>query len=222
MLCLSLELVSSMKVSWLVKLILSHFHNCRSSFHCTLGESCPETKTPVPDLDEPYCTDIHKRHTLFCGTQVLQTRYYGHDKVKVVVIRTGFTTAKGELVRSILYPKPIGFRFYMDSIKFVLLLLAVALCGVVYCVYVYITKGVRTFWNFLHSLTKIFHFSSGDFIRDCNPSMWYVDYCRSTCDAMGNDCRLRIFPSSFAQRWHILHITAAHQRIWQTEAYVFR
>ena len=136
----------------------SHFQNCRSSCHCTLGESCPETKTPVPDLDEPYCTDIHKRHTLFCGTQVLQTRYYGHDKVKVVVIRTGFTTAKGELVRSILYPKPIGFRFYMDSIKFVLLLLAVALCGVVYCVYVYTTKGVRTFSNFPFSLISMFHF----------------------------------------------------------------
>ncbi|EFX79100.1 hypothetical protein DAPPUDRAFT_53014, partial [Daphnia pulex] len=106
-------------------------------------ESAPETKTPVPDLDESYCTDIHKRHTLFCGTQVLQTRYYGQDKVLAVVIRTGFTTAKGELVRSILYPKPIGFKFYVDSLKFVLLLFGVALCGITYCVYVYITKGVR-------------------------------------------------------------------------------
>lgn len=108
-----------------------------------IGESAPETKTPVPDLDEPYCTDIHKRHTLFCGTQILQTRYYGQDKVLAVVIRTGFTTAKGELVRSILYPKPIGFKFYIDSLKFVLLLFGVALCGITYCVYVYVTKGVR-------------------------------------------------------------------------------
>ena len=109
----------------------------------SLGESAPETKTPAPDLDEPYCTDIHKRHTLFCGTQILQTRYYGQDKVLAVVIRTGFTTAKGELVRSILYPKPIGFKFYVDSLKFVLLLFGVALCGITYCVYVYITKEVN-------------------------------------------------------------------------------
>lgn len=114
----------------------------------SLGESAPETKTPVPDLDEPYCTDIHKRHTLFCGTQILQTRYYGQDKVLAVVIRTGFTTAKGELVRSILYPKPIGFKFYIDSLKFVLLLFGVALCGITYCVYVYITKGVRNIYIF--------------------------------------------------------------------------
>ncbi|KZS08802.1 putative Cation-transporting ATPase 13A2 [Daphnia magna] len=112
------------------------------------GESAPETKTPVPDLDEPYCTDIHKRHTLFCGTQILQTRYYGQDKVLAVVIRTGFTTAKGELVRSILYPKPIGFKFYVDSLKFVLLLFGVALCGITYCVYVYITKGA-TLWEII-------------------------------------------------------------------------
>ena len=49
------------------------------------GESAPETKTPVPDLNEPYCTDIHKRHTLFCGTQVLQTRFCGQNKVKLML-----------------------------------------------------------------------------------------------------------------------------------------
>lgn len=100
------------------------------------------------DFDEPYCTDIHKRHTLFCGTQILQTRYYGQDKVRAVVIRTGFTTAKGELVRSILYPKPIGFKFYIDSLKFVLLMFCIALCGIAYCVYVYIAKGVSQALNF--------------------------------------------------------------------------
>lgn len=125
-------------------------------FLSSLGESAPETKTPVPDLDEPYCTDIHKRHTLFCGTQILQTRYYGQDKVLAVVIRTGFTTAKGELVRSILYPKPIGFKFYIDSLKFVLLLFGVALCGITYCVYVYITKGVRNKFFFSIISTVIF------------------------------------------------------------------
>ena len=114
---------------------------CSFNVSRTAGESCPETKTPAPDLDEAYCSDIHAKHTLFCGTQVLQTRYYGQDKVLAVVIRTGFTTAKGELVRSILYPKPIGFKFYMDSIRFVLLLLAVAVAGISYCVYVYVTKG---------------------------------------------------------------------------------
>lgn len=35
---------------------------------------------------------------------------------------TGFSTSKGGMVRSILFPRPLNFRFYMDSIKFVLVL----------------------------------------------------------------------------------------------------
>ena len=31
----------------------------------------------------------HSRHVLFCGTHVIQTRYYGKQRVKAVVIRTG-------------------------------------------------------------------------------------------------------------------------------------
>ena len=130
-----------LKIGMNIHLRRDHTMFCSFNVSRTAGESCPETKTPAPDLDEAYCSDIHAKHTLFCGTQVLQTRYYGQDKVLAVVIRTGFTTAKGELVRSILYPKPIGFKFYMDSIRFVLLLLAVAVAGISYCVYVYVTKG---------------------------------------------------------------------------------
>ena len=143
------------------------------NFVVSVGESAPETKTPVPDLDEPYCTDIHKRHTLFCGTQILQTRYYGQDKVLAVVIRTGFTTAKGELVRSILYPKPIGFKFYIDSLKFVLLLFGVALCGITYCVYVYITKGVGNIFLFciIHIMITMLISSAGYCLGNNHPSM---------------------------------------------------
>lgn len=35
---------------------------------------------------------------------------------------SGFFTAKGDLVSSILYPQPINFRFYRDAIKFLLFL----------------------------------------------------------------------------------------------------
>ena len=53
------------------------------------------TKTPLPDSKFSHRTDTmfnlkdHARHTLFCGTQIIQTRYYGNQKVKAVVIRTG-------------------------------------------------------------------------------------------------------------------------------------
>lgn len=58
----------------------------------------PVTKTNLPnpqqgdrgaDGDKEYNLDEHKRHTLFCGTNVIQTRFYSGELVKAVVVRTG-------------------------------------------------------------------------------------------------------------------------------------
>ncbi|CAL1544453.1 unnamed protein product [Lymnaea stagnalis] len=103
------------------------------------GESVPVTKTPLIPLEdeEIYSPEVHKRHTLFSGTKVVQTRYYGQAKVTAVVIRTGFNTAKGELVRAILFPKPLDFKFYRDAIRFILFLAGVASLGMVYSLVTY-------------------------------------------------------------------------------------
>ncbi|XP_054716748.1 polyamine-transporting ATPase 13A3-like [Uloborus diversus] len=115
--------------------------NCIVNESMLTGESIPETKTPVSKHDDEMFTPLtHKRHTLFCGTQVIQTRYYENNKVLAVVVRTGFSTAKGELVRSILFPKPLGFKFYRDSIKFVILLFFVSAFGMAYSIYCYIIR----------------------------------------------------------------------------------
>lgn len=71
----------------------------------------------------------HSRHTLFCGTQVIQTRFYGGERVVAVVVRTGFLTSKGSLVRSIMYPPPVDFKFQQDSYKFVGVLAGIASVG---------------------------------------------------------------------------------------------
>lgn len=100
-----------------------------------VGESVPVTKTPLPNsVAAKYDDKEHARHTLFCGTHVIQTRYYGNERVYAVVIRTGFSTAKGSLVRSILYPIPVDFKFEQDSYKFVRLLAAIASIGFIYTV----------------------------------------------------------------------------------------
>ena len=44
----------------------------------------------------------------------------------------GFCTAKGELVRSILFPKPTEFRFSQDAFKFVGVLFLLSLFGIGY------------------------------------------------------------------------------------------
>ncbi|KAM4040354.1 polyamine-transporting ATPase 13A3 isoform 1-T1 [Anomaloglossus baeobatrachus] len=106
------------------------------------GESVPVTKTNLPDPctdsrgveDENYNTEVHKRHTLFCGTNVIQTRFYAGEPVKAIIVRTGFSTSKGQLIRSILYPKPTDFKLYRDAYLFLLCLVGVAGIGFLYTV----------------------------------------------------------------------------------------
>jgi cation-transporting ATPase 13A3/4/5 len=79
------------------------------------GESVPVTKIPLLDTRNEFDAKEHAKNTLFCGTKAIQTRFYDGAKVKAVVIRTGFQTAKGELVRSIMFPKPVDFKFNRKS-----------------------------------------------------------------------------------------------------------
>ena len=45
------------------------------------------------------------------------------------MIRTGFLTTKGALVRDILYPRPSKFKFYEDSLTFVAVMALVGVLG---------------------------------------------------------------------------------------------
>ncbi|XP_014244199.1 probable cation-transporting ATPase 13A3 isoform X1 [Cimex lectularius] len=106
------------------------------------GESVPVTKIPPPHTDEDYDPGIlHAKHTLYCGTQIIQTRYYNHDKVLALVVRTGSMTAKGQLVRSIIFPKGFGFDFYRDAIKYIIVMFFISLVGVICSMYLFINHG---------------------------------------------------------------------------------
>ncbi|CEF71586.1 Cation-transporting P-type ATPase family and Cation-transporting P-type ATPase, N-terminal domain and Neurotransmitter-gated ion-channel transmembrane domain and Cation-transporting P-type ATPase, C-terminal domain and Neurotransmitter-gated ion-channel ligand-binding domain and Cation-transporting P-type ATPase, subfamily V and P-type ATPase, A domain and HAD-like domain and P-type ATPase, cytoplasmic domain N-containing protein [Strongyloides ratti] len=110
------------------------------------GESVPETKVPLPEDDDEnnpikYNGDIHGKHSLYCGTTIIQTRYNANSPAKAIVLRTGFTTLKGNLVRSIMYPKPIDYTFTKDLLKFVCFLLCVALLGFTYTIILMILRG---------------------------------------------------------------------------------
>ncbi|GAB0193584.1 probable cation-transporting ATPase 13A4 [Grus japonensis] len=110
------------------------------------GESIPVTKTHLPQADNfkpwrMHCAEDYKKHVLFCGTEVIQTKGDDRGFVKAVVLRTGFNTAKGDLVRSILYPKPMNFKLYRDALWFLMCLIAFAAIGMIYTVCVFALNG---------------------------------------------------------------------------------
>jgi len=95
------------------------------------GESIPVLKTSLPFINEIYNPDNDKKYTIYSGTDVIQVRPTGSTRVCALVVRTGFTTVKGELVRSILYPKPSKFKFDSDSHKFLMVMLSFSLIGLI-------------------------------------------------------------------------------------------
>ncbi|XP_024410042.2 polyamine-transporting ATPase 13A2 isoform X4 [Desmodus rotundus] len=109
---------------------------CTVNESALTGESVPVLKTALPEGPVPYCPETHRRHTLFCGTLVLQSRAFIGPHVLAVVTRTGFCTAKGGLVSSILHPRPINFKFYKHSMKFVAALSVLALFGTIYSIFI--------------------------------------------------------------------------------------
>ncbi|KAK3325625.1 hypothetical protein B0H66DRAFT_616280 [Apodospora peruviana] len=106
------------------------------------GESVPVSKTPATDetlrnLDLSASTVLPEvgRHFLFCGTKIIRARKPQDEDEEAValamVVRTGFNTTKGALVRSMLFPKPSGFKFYRDSFRYISVMACVAMLGFV-------------------------------------------------------------------------------------------
>ncbi|CAH8871419.1 unnamed protein product [Trichobilharzia szidati] len=117
--------------------------NCIVNESSLTGESVPITKIPLPSSqykNVPFDFRSSARHILFSGTSIIQTRGDINKRVLAVVIRTGFMTTKGELVRSIMFPKPMKFKFTQDAYQFLGALCAVALVGLVVSVYL-------MYWN---------------------------------------------------------------------------
>lgn len=119
------------------------------------GESVPVSKIPATDealiamdLGASSVSPETARHFLFCGTKIVRTRRPQEDQdgdavALALVVRTGFNTTKGALVRSMLFPKPSGFKFYRDSFRYISVMGAIAILGFVASFINFIRLGVE-------------------------------------------------------------------------------
>lgn len=75
------------------------------------GEPMPTSKSAFPPSDSEATIDPQqqKRHMLFAGTELIQT-----DGAICIATATGAMTQKGQLVRMVLFPSPVYFKFVND------------------------------------------------------------------------------------------------------------
>jgi cation-transporting P-type ATPase 13A2 len=118
------------------------------------GESVPVSKTPATDenlaLLDLSATSVHPdvaKNFLYCGTKIIRAKRPqddGDDEAAAlaVVVRTGFNTTKGALVRSMLFPKPSGFKFYRDSFRYITVVAGIALLGFIASFVNFVRLGV--------------------------------------------------------------------------------
>nr|CAG8510149.1 13919_t:CDS:10 [Entrophospora candida] len=142
------------------------------------GESIPVSKLPITDaalrlLDLSSANVIPEvaKHFLFAGTKIVRVRKQkigvnssGSDSnfmiddesaALAMVVRTGFNTTKGSLIRSILFPKPNSFKFYRDSFKFIGILSAIASIGFIISTINFIRMRVKVSLIILRALDLI-------------------------------------------------------------------
>ena len=93
------------------------------------GESTPIIKSQIPQIKDHFKYDEDKKYFLFAGTRIIQKRSRENKKLLGLVTETGFNTIKGNLIRSILYPKKMDEKFEKDSYKYIGMMSILCLIG---------------------------------------------------------------------------------------------
>lgn len=123
------------------------------------GESIPVSKSPTNEealaMLDLSASSVHPdvaKHMLFCGTKIIRARRPQEGKddesaALALVVRTGFNTTKGALVRSMLFPKPSGFKFYRDSFRYISVMAGIAGIGFIASLISFIRLGLA--WHLI-------------------------------------------------------------------------
>ncbi|SCU78143.1 LAMI_0A03598g1_1 [Lachancea mirantina] len=103
------------------------------------GESVPVSKIAastdtvlalLEDFQNSQISNQVAKSFLFNGTKLIRARITkGQNVALAMAVRTGFSTTKGSLIRSMVFPKPTGFKFYSDSFKYIGFMALIAIIG---------------------------------------------------------------------------------------------
>lgn len=104
------------------------------------GESIPVVRKSIPSNETIAANLDNKASILYAGTRLMRVRGGNTRRALAMVIRTGFDTFKGFLIRQIMFPPPLKFKFYEDSIKYIMFLAFLAFFGLLYTLYCTIIK----------------------------------------------------------------------------------
>jgi cation-transporting ATPase 13A2 len=100
------------------------------------GDSIPRIKYAVDENSHNTLEAIPENNIARAGSECIFTRTSINDSVLAIVIRTGYNTEKGKLLRTIFMPKIIKFRFFEEAMMFVYIMIVVSIIGsIIYLVY---------------------------------------------------------------------------------------
>eukprot|EP01062_Namystynia_karyoxenos_P046569 TRINITY_DN3495_c0_g1_i1.p1 TRINITY_DN3495_c0_g1~~TRINITY_DN3495_c0_g1_i1.p1 ORF type:complete len:1335 (+),score=358.47 TRINITY_DN3495_c0_g1_i1:74-4078(+) len=111
------------------------------------GESAPVRKTPCPNTADKATVGSLGKHTVYCGTTLMQCGGGGTSEEVVAVVRkTGASTGKGDLLKLILFPNKMVFKYNEELPVVVALLSLYAIVMFILAIIFQMRNGAKKSW----------------------------------------------------------------------------
>ena len=127
------------------------------------GESVPVLKEPISGGSDTHLdmTGAHRSSVLFAGSSLVAVKHGSRNAVVGFVLKTGFATSQGKLIRTILFASSRVTASSREALRFILVLFAVALVAAGYVLYEglngrpCVRSGFKIFLSVSHILTSV-------------------------------------------------------------------
>ena len=108
------------------------------------GESTPIIKSHLIDENKKLDLKNDYKHILYYGTNIVQKRAENKQPILCLCFSTGFNTVRGNLIRSVIYPKEGDKSFLVDSFKFLKIIGIIFAFGFLVILPIKITRIVKS------------------------------------------------------------------------------